>query len=148
MTQDIEANRTAANTNVQPAQTTSQQPSEYAHMGRGGAGNWYQPTELQKDGTFTQAADSTAVPTSSKPQISTPWHPETQEMPIARSGRGGAGNFVWKSDEQIRKEKDGRELDELKKKETVSQEVERDVEAVLARPGAARLGGDKLGRGW
>jgi hypothetical protein len=69
-------------------------------------------------------------------------------MPVARSGRGGAGNFVWKSDEQVRKEREGRELDELKKKEVVSQEVERDVEAVLARPGAARLGGDKLGRGW
>jgi hypothetical protein len=117
-------------------------------MGRGGAGNWYQPTELQKEGTFTQATDATAVPTTSKPQISTPWHPENQEMPVARSGRGGAGNFVWKSDEQIKKEKEGRELDELKKRETVSQEVERNVEAVLAKPGAARLGGDKLGRGW
>ena len=69
-------------------------------MGRGGAGNWYQPTELQKEGTFTQAVDATAIPTSSKPQISTPWHPEGQEMPVARSGRGGAGNFVWKSEEQ------------------------------------------------
>jgi hypothetical protein len=69
-------------------------------------------------------------------------------MPVARSGRGGAGNFVWKSDEQVRKEKEGRELDELKKKESVSQEVERDVEAVLAKPSAVRLGGDKLGRGW
>jgi hypothetical protein len=117
-------------------------------MGRGGSGNWYQPSELQKEGTFTQSADSTAIPTSSMPQISTPWHPEGQELPVARSGRGGAGNFVWKSDEQVRKEREGRELDELKKKETVSQEVERDVEAVLARPGAARLGGDKLGRGW
>jgi hypothetical protein len=117
-------------------------------MGRGGSGNWYQPSELQKEGTFNQPADSTAIPTSSKPQISTPWHPEGQELPVARSGRGGAGNFVWKSDEQVRKEREGRELDELKKKETVSQEVKRDVEAVLARPGAAKLGGDKLGRGW
>jgi hypothetical protein len=117
-------------------------------MGRGGAGNWYQPTELQKEGTFTQPSDSTAIPTSSKPQISTPWHPESQEMPVARSGRGGAGNFVWKNDEQVRKEREGRELDELKKKETVSLEAERDVEAVLAKPPAVRLGGDKLGRGW
>jgi GTPase involved in cell partitioning and DNA repair len=148
MQQDVEANRAPSTAAPQPSQPTSQQPSEYAHMGRGGSGNWYQPSELQKDGTFTQPGDSTAVPTSSKPQISTPWHPENQELPVARSGRGGAGNFVWKSDEQVRKEREGRELDELKKKETVSQEVERDVEAVLARPGAARLGEDKLGRGW
>lgn len=117
-------------------------------MGRGGAGNWYEPKELHKDGTFTQPSDATAIPTSSKPQISTPWHPEGQEMPVARSGRGGAGNFVWKSEEQARREREGRELDELKKKEAVSQEVERDVEAVLARPGPARLGEDKVGRGW
>jgi hypothetical protein len=117
-------------------------------MGRGGAGNWYQPTELQKEGTFTQPTDSTAIPTSSKPQISTPWHPDNQELPIARSGRGGAGNFVWKSDAQIRQENEGRELDELKKKESVSQEVERNVEAVLARPGAVKLGQEKLGRDW
>ncbi|OAK99216.1 hypothetical protein IQ06DRAFT_336813 [Phaeosphaeriaceae sp. SRC1lsM3a] len=145
--EDVEANRASAPI-AQPSQPTSQQPSDYAHMGRGGAGNWYQPTELQKDGTFTQPADSTAIPTSSKPQISTPWHPEGQELPVARAGRGGAGNFVWKSEEQVRREREGRELDELKKKENVQREVERDVEAVLARPGAARLGEEKGGRGW
>lgn len=67
---------------------------------------------------------------------------------MARAGRGGAGNFVWKSEEQVRREREGRELDELKKKENVQREVERDVEAVLARPGAARLGEEKGGRGW
>lgn len=117
-------------------------------MGRGGAGNWYEPKELQKDGTFTQPADSTAIPTSSKPQISTPWHPEGQELPVARSGRGGAGNFVWKSDEQVRRETEGRELDEIKRKEDVQKDVEGRVEAILARPGAARLGEEKAGRGW
>ncbi|KAH8719194.1 hypothetical protein GQ44DRAFT_712666 [Phaeosphaeriaceae sp. PMI808] len=144
--EDVEANCTSATAPSRPL--TSQDPSEYAHMGRGGAGNWYQPSELQKEGTFTQPTDSTAIPTSSKPQISTPWHPEGQEMPVARSGRGGAGNFVWKSDEQVRKAKEGRELDEMKKKEIVSLEVERKVEAVLARPGAVRLGGDKDQGGW
>lgn len=113
-------------------------------MGRGGAGNWYQPTELQKEGTFTQPSDSTAVPTSSKPQVSTPWHPEGQEMPVARSGRGGAGNFVWKSQEQEKKQME----DEEKKKEVVREVVERDVEAGLAKPPGALLGNDKTGRGW
>jgi GTPase involved in cell partitioning and DNA repair len=140
----VEAARASITTG--PAtQTTAQQPSDYAHMGRGGAGNWYQPTELQKEGTFSQAPDSTVMPTSSKPQISTPWHPEGQEMPVARLGRGGAGNFFWTSDEQVRKEMEERELDEQKKKESVSQEIERNVEAVLARPGAAKLSQEKLG---
>jgi hypothetical protein len=119
-------------------------------MGRGGSGNWYQPAELQKDGTFSAPTDATAIPTSAKPAISTPWHPEGQELPVARSGRGGAGNFVWKSDEQARREREGREMDEIKVKEGVREEVERGVERVLARPGQARLGEDKIGsgRGW
>jgi hypothetical protein len=105
-------------------------------MGRGGAGNWYQPTELQKEGTFSTAADSTSAPTSSKPQISTPWHPEDQELPVARSGRGGAGNFVWKSEDQARKAQE----DEERRRELVRANIERDVEAGLAKPPGALLG--------
>jgi hypothetical protein len=111
-------------------------------MGRGGAGNWYQPAELQKEGVFSQPVDSTAIPTAAKAQISTPWHPAGQEMPVARAGRGGAGNFVWRSGEQ------GKESEEQKVREEVSQGVERDVEAVLAKPGAVLLSGEKAGRGW
>jgi GTPase involved in cell partitioning and DNA repair len=112
-------------------------------MGRGGAGNWYQPTELQKDGTFIQPADSTAIPTSSTPQVSTPWHPEGQELPIARSGRGGAGNFVWKSEEESKK---AREAEEATKEE-LRVEAERSVEAGLAKPPGALLG-KKTESGW
>ncbi|KAF2029309.1 hypothetical protein EK21DRAFT_113040 [Setomelanomma holmii] len=146
--EDVEANRPS--TTIAPTQPTSQQPSEYAHMGRGGSGNWYKPSELEKDGTFTQPPDSTAIPTSSKPQISTPWHPEGQELPVARSGRGGAGNFVWKSEEEVRREQEGRELDEIKVKERVREDVERGVEEGLARPGKAIVGEGLLGRtrGW
>lgn len=107
-------------------------------MGRGGSGNWYQPKELQKEGTFTQPADATAIPTSSKPQVSTPWHPEGQELPVARSGRGGAGNFVWKSEQQERRARE----DEEKRKEMLREEAERRVEAGLAKPPGALLGGD------
>ena len=113
-------------------------------MGRGGAGNWYQPTELEKEGNFTQPADSTAIPTTSKPQVSTPWHPESQELPVARAGRGGAGNFVWKDEEKERK----RAEDEERAREKLNEKVERSVEEGLAKPGAALLGGAKAGRGW
>lgn len=65
-------------------------------------------------------------------------------MPIARAGRGGAGNFVWKDEEEERR---GRE-EEARRGEKVSEGVERDVEAGLAKPGAAVLGGVKAGRGW
>ncbi|KAF1936701.1 hypothetical protein EJ02DRAFT_76229 [Clathrospora elynae] len=140
---DIEANRSSSSTaaaappsrSPAPAQTPNT-PQDYAHMGRGGAGNWYQPTELQNEGTFTQPADSTAIPTSAKPQVSTPWHPESQELPVARSGRGGAGNFVWKSEDQARKERE----EEEQRKESVREGVEKSVEAGLAKPPGALLG--------
>ncbi|KAF2676127.1 hypothetical protein K458DRAFT_424981 [Lentithecium fluviatile CBS 122367] len=113
-------------------------------MGRGGAGNWYQPAELSKEGTFSEPADATAVPTSTKPQVSKPWHPENQELPVARAGRGGAGNFVWGDGE---KERLRREEEEREKKR-VSEGVEKGVEEGLKRPGQAVLGGVKAGRGW
>ncbi|KAF2264883.1 hypothetical protein CC78DRAFT_532751 [Lojkania enalia] len=113
-------------------------------MGRGGAGNWYQPKELSNEGTFTQTSDSTALPTTSTPNISTPWHPENQQMPIARVGRGGAGNFVWQ-DEDKELERRG---NEERVKKGLEEKVERDVEAGLAKPRAAVLGGEKAGKGW
>jgi hypothetical protein len=112
-------------------------------MGRGGAGNWYQPTSLQKEGTFTQPTDSTAIPTSAKPQVSTPWHPEGQELPVARSGRGGAGNFVWKSGQAGGEEGD----DEKSRKERVRLGVERSVEMGLQKPAGAVLGRE-VEKGW
>ncbi|KAL6709415.1 hypothetical protein ACN47E_001822 [Coniothyrium glycines] len=140
--EDLEANRasisTADTTRPAPPPQPANASQEYAHMGRGGAGNWYQPTELQKEGTFSAAVDSTAAPSGSKPQVSTPWHPEGQEMPVARSGRGGAGNFVWRSEEQARKAKE----EEDRKRELVREGVERDVEAGLAKPPGALLSKD------
>ncbi|KAF2824749.1 hypothetical protein CC86DRAFT_325942, partial [Ophiobolus disseminans] len=144
---DIEAAHASTTTQPTAEPTPQQPPSDYAHMGRGGAGNWYQPTALSKDGTFTQPADATTQPTSSQPAVSTPWHPEGQELPVARSGRGGAGNFVWRSEEQVRLEREGREMQDMKRKEDVSEAVERDVERGLQMPGRARLGGEKVGSG-
>ncbi|KAH7135861.1 hypothetical protein B0J11DRAFT_519416 [Dendryphion nanum] len=144
--EDLEANRSLTSAAAAPATSTpTQPPSEYAHMGRGGSGNWYQPRELEQSGSFQQPVDSTAAPsTNTKPNISTPWHPDTQEMPVARAGRGGAGNFVWKDEEREARKK----AEEEKAKERVSEGVERDVEAGLAKPGAVMLGGPKGGRGW
>ncbi|KAF2249038.1 hypothetical protein BU26DRAFT_310990 [Trematosphaeria pertusa] len=144
LAEDLEANRSLASSAASPATSTPSQPQDYAHMGRGGAGNWYQPTELEKEGTFTQPSDATAIPTSSKPHVSTPWHPETQELPVARAGRGGAGNFMWKDEEKERLKRE----EEERTMEKVNEKVERDVEAGLAKPGAAVLGTTKAGRGW
>jgi len=65
-------------------------------------------------------------------------------MPVARAGRGGAGNFVWRDEERERREKE----EEERRAEQVSGEVEKSVEGGLRKPGAAVLGGVKAGRGW
>lgn len=65
-------------------------------------------------------------------------------MPIARSGRGGAGNFVWKSEQAASLEKERME----RREEEVRESVERGVEAGLAKPPGVVLGGEKGGRGW
>lgn len=65
-------------------------------------------------------------------------------MPVARAGRGGAGNFVWKDPEEEKKTAE----EVQRRKEELSEGVEKDVEAGLAKPGAALLGGVKAGRGW
>lgn len=66
------------------------------------------------------------------------------ELPIGRAGRGGAGNFVWKEEEDGRV----REEREKERERAVAERVVEDVEKGLARPGRAVLGGVKGGRGW
>jgi hypothetical protein len=141
--QDIEANRSTSTATAPASRTaTSEQLSDasqdYAHMGRGGAGNWYEPKELQKEGTFVQPTDATGIPTSSKPQVSTPWHPENQELPVARAGRGGAGNFVWRSAQG--EEAGKKEREEEERREGLRVQAEKSVEGSLARPPGAVLG--------
>lgn len=65
-------------------------------------------------------------------------------MPIARAGRGGAGNFVWESEED-KKRKVEAERNRLREAEEA---VVRDVEKGLKMPEKVVLGGVKGGRGW
>ncbi|RPA79482.1 hypothetical protein BJ508DRAFT_328375 [Ascobolus immersus RN42] len=67
--------------------------NDYRHKGRGGAGNYFVPSELSETGTFSHdtAASATelgsSVPTSGEMATQRPWR-----------GRGGAGN--WAADEE------------------------------------------------
>jgi len=75
---------------------------QYAHMGRGGAGNYYSPWELQMRGEFTGAGtshvlgDGTPQPISQETESQGPLSkrdvPEQKEV---YRGRGGAGNFSY-----------------------------------------------------
>ena len=74
--QDIEAQTltTPVESNI-----IGRSPSEYAYLGRGGAGNLYSPQEIQQTVSVTSAAPIT-----------------TKSAPLAQTaffGRGGAGNY-------------------------------------------------------
>ena len=111
----------------------------------GGAGNWFQPKALAAEGSFSSqtTVESTAPPTNATPNVSKPWTPEGQELPVARQGRGGAGNMVWKSEEMWRKEKE----EERRKREEIEERAQ-EAAGGLQSPGKAVFGTQKGGRGW
>jgi len=95
---------------------------EYLHTGRGGAGNWIQPSTLTSSG-LTQTSTSPATSKTGNNQIRGP------SKPMYRGGRGGAGNYVDPEAE----EREAREKEEVERRR-VEESVERDVERGLARP--------------
>ena len=74
--QDIEAQ--TLTTPVEP-KIVRRSLSEYAYSGRGGAGNWYSPKEVQQTSSAKSAA---SIATKSSPPAQNPFF-----------GRGGAGNY-------------------------------------------------------
>ncbi|TID24392.1 hypothetical protein E2P81_ATG02695 [Venturia nashicola] len=106
----------------------------YAHMGRGGSGNWYEPKILAETGAFSapEAPESTKPLQASKEGVS-----DTR-----RRGRGGAGNFVWDEDES-RNGKDG-EVKEIELKEMVVRDVEK---GLTKPPRVVQRGGEREGVG-
>lgn len=101
-------------------------PGEYAHTGRGGAGNWYQPIEAGTSGSYNT---STSAYSAEGPVSKAAGQPQKAQW----AGRGGAGNFQPTSTEK--KDEKAEEAAE------VSKQAERDVEMGLPRPAHAFLGG-------
>ena len=101
---------------IDPA-SIEQRQSEYAHQGRGGAGNWYLPADVPKP-QVTDPADVNE-PSASKPSY---------------SGRGGAGNYN-PGNEEARQADMAKETEGKQKKEVVQ-----DVEQDLRPPEKAHLG--------
>lgn len=66
------------------------------------------------------------------------------ETPLARTGRGGAGNFVWGGGSERRAEQVRREWGELRERQRdVESKVAESVERAVPPPGKAWLGGGK-----
>jgi len=138
---DLELQQSAADSSTNPAITSgasvidpghdfdTKENSAYAHMGRGGAGNYYSPKELLSNGKFEGAGNSHVVGDG------TPIAEKTNEVKgPAYRGRGGAGNYAGPPEERSEK-------DVVDEKERLKKDIERGVEEGLARPEKARLPG-------
>ncbi|KAG9594708.1 hypothetical protein KCU77_g13562, partial [Aureobasidium melanogenum] len=111
---------------------------EYAHTGRGGAGNYYSPRELKATGKF-EGADTSHVLGDGTPAPKT--NEENDKEPtVVRHGRGGMGNFFGVDEDMANKLRKKHE-DEARKQEELKQQIEKGVDDVLSRPEKARLPG-------
>ena len=99
--------------------------SQYAHAGRGGAGNY-------TDGV--RHAEATALTGGPNPMLE-----ERQPSATGYHGRGGIGNYKSNDAEQQRSERRASEL-----QEKVHQEVTKKVDAGLKEPEKAHLGSEKI----
>jgi len=125
--EDPEAQTPIMTTNdLTRASASTAPPPEYQHTGRGGAGNWVKPDELESQG-FSQEHDSISTATSPTPVSGTSFVLGASK-PTYRGGRGGAGNYT-----DAETEERGKEKEESLRRE-MGLRAERDVEAGLARP--------------
>src|SRR2546430_11275084 len=81
-------------------------PAEFAHAGRGGAGNYYSPKALSETGKFTESGEAGVGAANSG----------TPPQRVGYGGRGGVGNYMAKDNEE---EERLREI-EAKKKDMVA----------------------------
>lgn len=149
---DLESNQSAAdnaNNSFLPPDIAEKGEPQYAHTGRGGAGNYYSPQDLTQTGNFAGAqtshilGDGTPAPADdARPAAA----PAVGGMGSAvggvtpKTGRGGAGNFDFGINEAERKA--AREHEQADhKQQQLRDDVEKGVKDQLAFPSKARLPG-------
>lgn len=109
----------------------TRETQQYAHKGRGGAGNYYSPRDLKSAGSFhdTEVQHSASVPRDNTASIE----------PVRKYGRGGAGNMTFGVTEDEERAIRRRTEEELQRKQELGAHVEASVQALLPRPPKARL---------
>ncbi|MCJ1365142.1 hypothetical protein MMC16_004262 [Acarospora aff. strigata] len=171
--EDIEAQSQTVTSTGPRAEVLAPPPQEYAHSGRGGAGNFYSPATLHATGTFAiSVPGSSTAPTVAGPSVgpvpedsmasptatataTSPALTSTQQSTSAGAptyyGRGGAGNFNLNRSTGVadrEKEEEGRKERE-KERGRIEEMVRRDVDRGLRRPEGVYLrpGGKALANG-
>lgn len=131
-TSDLEAQPRTTQSSPPGIEPTDQprKQAEYAHTGRGGAGNWYQPREAAQTGTYSSDESTTSSgPASSAASANRASEPMW-------SGRGGTGNFKPSEEQDAQRNAQHRQ-----QAEEATKRAEQDVELGVGRPEKAFLGG-------
>ncbi|TVY15684.1 hypothetical protein LARI1_G006812 [Lachnellula arida] len=136
--------------------TSSQQQPEYAHTGRGGAGNWIKPSSNNLLHLPITNPDPNPSPSLSPAQSNGGNGSEGRTNIVKatyRGGRGGAGNYEW-GQGAVEAEAEGKrareEEEEEKEREKGRRVVDGEVESALRglrRPGRVVVGDDARKRG-
>jgi hypothetical protein len=141
---DLEASQSAADNAANsyvPPDIADKSEAQYAHTGRGGAGNYYSPQDLSQTGNFVGAQTSHILGDG------TPAPSDNTTRPAAapaaappKTGRGGAGNFDFGINEAERKA--ARQYEEAdRRQQRLKEDVEKGVQDNLAFPSKAKLPG-------
>ena len=166
---DLEANQSAADTSTDPEKSrlplnykeeelgTPSSERQYAHSGRGGAGNFYSPKELSQSGHFNDAGRSNILGQGTMAPSELPGQrgegesmiagrqisssaPSTAGESTRTYGRGGAGNYAFgisESEERTAKSR----LEDDEKQSRLKQDIENGVKEQIAFPQKAKLPG-------
>lgn len=149
ISKDLEANQSAADNatnDYAPPDIAEKSEAQYAHTGRGGAGNYYSPQDLSQKGNFVGAqtshilGDGTPAPSENTRPAAAPAATGTLGGPPPKTGRGGAGNFDFGINEAERKA--ARQHEEAdRRQQQLKEDVEKGVKENLAFPSKAKLPG-------
>ncbi|KAK6434556.1 hypothetical protein LTR95_009255 [Oleoguttula sp. CCFEE 5521] len=106
-----------------------QSDQQYAHSGRGGAGNYYSHKELSESGNFStgEAAVRASGSTAST-------------QPVRKYGRGGAGNYEFSSTVFVQAKAQDKAV-EADRRARLQDDIEKGVSEQLAFPSKAKLPG-------
>lgn len=135
-----------AGINYIPPDIAERSEAQYAHTGRGGAGNYYSPRDLVENGNFSGAqtshilGDGTPAPSSDNVKPAAAPAAGSGPVPTAKTGRGGAGNFEWGTSEADRKAAQQQEEAD-RRQQQLKDDVEKGVKDNLAFPSKAKLPG-------
>jgi len=151
---DLEANQQELRTdrrNPVPPGHMQREEQQYAHVGRGGMGNYCRPHQLSERGYFNDANRSHILGDGTQPPGETSIHSSKAGLPSGntdqsstdstrRIGRGGAGNmaFAVTADEELGARK---RMHQQQVQDKLRADIERRVRDSLAIPEKAKLPG-------